>query len=99
MEILKSTSSWELCRIFLDIPISKTRFNIGVGMLLADMDNQDVKLKQMLDYIINESYLSERFKGATAIEKSRKGWLLPLGSPRKTPFNREKLYRRVCIGW
>lgn len=82
---------------FWIFPISETRFNIGVGMLLADMDNQDVKLKQMLDYIINESYLSERFKGATAIEKSRKGWLLPLGSPRKNTIQPRKNFTDGCV--
>ena len=67
---------------FWIFPISETKFNIGVGMLLSDMDNQEIKLKEMLNYILNESYLKERFQNATPVEKSRKGWMLPLGSPR-----------------
>lgn len=67
---------------FWIFPISETKFNVGVGMLLSDMDNQSVKLKEMLKYIVNESYLKDRFKNATLVEGTTKGWLLPLGSPR-----------------
>lgn len=75
---------------FWIFPISETKFNIGVGMLLADMDNQETKLKTLLDYITNDSYLSERFANANPIEKTRKGWLLPLGSPRDSPLQPRK---------
>ena len=85
---------------FWIFPISETKFNIGVGMLLSEMDKTDVKLKQMLDYIVNESYLKERFANAKAIPKSKKGWLLPLGSPRKNELNPRKNYYNggVLIG-
>ena len=33
-------------------------------MLLKDMDKQSVKLRKMLDYIVNESHLSHRFENA-----------------------------------
>lgn len=82
---------------FWIFPISETKFNIGVGMLLSDMDNQKVKLKKMLDYIVNESYLKERFKNANPIENTRKGWLLPLGSPRKGDFQPRKNYFNGCL--
>ena len=82
---------------FWIFPISETKFNIGVGMLLADMDNQDIKLKQMLDYIVNESYLSARFSNANLIENTRKGWLLPLGSPRKGHLQPRKNYDNGCL--
>ena len=82
---------------FWIFPISETKFNIGVGMLLADMHKQEVKLKQMLDFIINESYLKDRFKNAKVIDKTRKGWLLPLGSPRKGNLQPRKNYWNGAI--
>jgi flavin-dependent dehydrogenase len=66
-------------------------------MLLDDMDNQSIKLKEMLSYIINESYLSDRFKNATKIENSLKGWLLPLGSPRGANYPPRKNFADGCI--
>ena len=71
---------------FWIFPISETRFNVGVGMLLSDMDDKSVKLKQMLDWVIEESFLAHRFKDASRVEGTRRGWLLPLGSPRKNDF-------------
>ena len=82
---------------FWIFPISDERVNIGVGMLLDDMDNQSIKLKEMLSYIINESYLSDRFTNATKIEKSQKGWLLPLGSPRGNKHSPRKNFTDGCI--
>jgi|TARA_R110002167_G_C12603044_1_gene645249 geranylgeranyl reductase family protein len=72
---------------FWIFPLSNNRYNIGVGMLLADMDDQQVKLKQMLKWITEESYLSHRFKDAKPTEKSLRGWMLPLGSPRDGELN------------
>ena len=82
---------------FWIFPISENRFNIGVGMLLDDMDNQSVKLKEMLSYIVNESYLSKRFKNAKKEEKTLKGWLLPLGSPRGKGLHPRKNFMNGCI--
>lgn len=82
---------------FWIFPISETKVNIGVGMLLADMDNQSIKLKEMLSFIINESYLSSRFKGANKIPKSQKGWLLPLGSPRGENHLPRKNFTNGCV--
>lgn len=82
---------------FWIFPISETRFNIGVGMLLSDMDNQSVKLKEMLKYIVNESYLKERFQNATLVENTTRGWLLPLGSPRNKGLQPRKNYVEGCV--
>lgn len=71
---------------FWIFPISKTRFNIGVGMLLSDMDDKSIKLKEMLDWVIEESFLAPRFRDAKRVQGSRRGWLLPLGSPRANEF-------------
>lgn len=82
---------------FWIFPISETKFNIGVGMLLSDMDNQSVKLKEMLKYIVNESYLKDRFQNATLVEKTTKGWLLPLGSPRGKGLQPRKNFTTGCV--
>ena len=82
---------------FWIFPISETKVNIGVGMLLGDMDKQSVKLKEMLSYIVNDSYLSSRFKDATKIPKSQKGWMLPLGSPRDSEHLPRKNFTNGCL--
>lgn len=82
---------------FWIFPISETKFNVGVGMLLSDMDNQSVKLKEMLKFIVNESYLKDRFKNAKLVEKTTKGWLLPLGSPRGKGLQPRKNFVDGCI--
>jgi geranylgeranyl reductase family protein len=82
---------------FWIFPISENRFNVGLGMLLSDMDKQSVKLKEMLDWVIKSSFLSERFANATPIEKTRKGWMLPMGSPRGLELNPRKNFVEGCI--
>lgn len=77
---------------FWIFPLSNNRFNIGVGMLLADMDEQEVKLKEMLKWITEESYLSHRFKKASPDEKTLRGWMLPLGSPRENELQPRRNY-------
>jgi len=82
---------------FWIFPLSENKFNIGVGMLLEDMDGQSIKLKQMLKYIVEESHLSYRFVDASAVPKTNKGWMLPLGSPRgQTPQPRRN-FIEGCI--
>jgi len=82
---------------FWIFPISETKFNIGLGMLLSDMDNQDVKLKKMLDWVVNSSFLSSRFATATPIEGTRKGWMLPMGSPRGLELHPRKNFIPNCV--
>ena len=82
---------------FWIFPLSDKRFNIGVGMLLADMDNQSIKLKEMLDWVVNESFLAERFSDAKAIPNTRKGWMLPMGSPRGLSLNPRKNFVKGCV--
>ena len=58
--------------------------NVGIGMRLDYMDKSTVKLKEMQDWVINHHPIfKERFADSTRVEGSNKGWLLPLGSPRK----------------
>lgn len=82
---------------FWIFPISENKFNVGLGMLLSDMDNQDVKLKEMLDWVINSSFLSVRFANATPIERTRKGWMLPMGSPRGLDLHPRKNFISNCV--
>jgi geranylgeranyl reductase family protein len=82
---------------FWIFPISETKYNIGIGMLLDDMDNQKVKLKQMLDWVTTESFLAPRFANANKISNTRKGWLLPLGSPRKNALLPRKNFMPGCL--
>jgi len=82
---------------FWIFPISETKFNVGIGMLLCDMDKQSVKLKQMLDWVINSSFLSPRFSEAQKIDDTRKGWMLPMGSPRGLELNPRKNFVEGCV--
>jgi len=82
---------------FWIFPISENKFNVGLGMLLSDMDNQEVKLKEMLDWVINSSFLSVRFADATPIERTRKGWMLPMGSPRGLDLHPRKNFISNCV--
>jgi geranylgeranyl reductase family protein len=82
---------------FWIFPISETKFNVGIGMLLCDMDKQSVKLKQMLDWVINSSFLSPRFSEAQKIDDTRKGWMLPMGSRRGLELNPRKNFVEGCI--
>ena len=82
---------------FWIFPISETKFNIGLGMLLSDLEQQDVKLKKMMDWVVNSSFLSERFANATPIEGTRKGWMLPMGSPRGLELHPRKNFISNCV--
>ena len=82
---------------FWIFPISKTRFNIGVGMLLSDMDDHSVKLKERLDWVITESFLAPRFRDARRVANTRRGWLLPLGSPRNGELQPRQNFVPGCV--
>lgn len=65
-------------------PVGPNRINVGIGMLMSEMDSRTVKLKEMQEDIINNHPLfKDRFANATLVENTSKGWILPLGSPRK----------------
>ena len=76
---------------FWIFPAGDGLINVGTGMLLSEMDKQKVKIKQLHHQIIKEHPLfKERFKDSKAIEGSAKGWMLPLGSPRKNKKNQPR---------
>ena len=82
---------------FWIFPISETKFNIGLGMLLSDLEQQELKLKKMMDWVVTSSFLSERFANATPVEGTRRGWLLPMGSPRGSGLQPRKNFIPNCI--
>ena len=69
---------------FWIFPVGENKVNVGIGMLMCEMDKTDIKLKKMQEWIINHHpKFSKRFENAKLIPKSSKGWILPMGSPRK----------------
>ena len=65
-------------------PVAEGVVNVGIGMVLSEMDKQKKKLKALqADVIANHPLFKERFANATMVEGSGKGWQLPFGSPRK----------------
>ena len=64
-------------------PVGEGVVNVGVGVVLADLDKQKRKLKDLqADIIAEHPTLSQRFVNAEMVENSGKGWQLPFGSPR-----------------
>jgi menaquinone-9 beta-reductase len=68
---------------FWIFPMADGRANVGLGMLSSEVKKRDLKLKPMLEKVVEHPRFRERFAGAEPLEKIR-GWGLPLGSkPRK----------------
>jgi menaquinone-9 beta-reductase len=68
---------------FWIFPMADGRANVGLGMLSSEVKKRDLKLKPMLERVVEHPRFRERFAGAEPLEKIR-GWGLPLGSkPRK----------------
>jgi len=68
---------------FWIFPVGNDEYNIGIGMLVKDMQGRHVNLKEMLFKAIeNNKLFKERFKDAKLISEV-KGWTLPLGSHRQ----------------
>ncbi|MDP6870116.1 MAG: NAD(P)/FAD-dependent oxidoreductase [Candidatus Poseidoniaceae archaeon] len=65
-------------------PLGGGVVNVGIGMVLGEMDKQKKKLKALQeDVISNHPLFKQRFVDAEFIKGSGKGWQLPFGSPRK----------------
>lgn len=64
---------------FWMFPMSRGRANVGVGMLSSRIKKRDVKLKPLLDQLVELPRFRDRFAGATRVG-ALKGWGLPLGS-------------------
>ena len=88
---------------FWIFPVGNGVVNVGIGMVIAEMDKQKVKLRGLQDWVINEDVkFSKRFANAKMVEKSGKGWQLPFGSPRKNAPSfqprRAAMAGAMCIG-
>lgn len=76
---------------FWIFPAGDGLVNVGTGMLLSEMDKQKVKIKKLHYQIIQEHPMfKERFKDSKVVEGTGKGWMLPLGSPRKKRVNQPR---------
>jgi len=68
-------------------PVKDGVVNVGVGMLISEQRKQEgikKSLKKIQKWVIEEHpRFSQRFKNATLVPGSEKGWQLPFGSPRK----------------
>lgn len=70
---------------FWIFPLDNGLANIGVGMREDHIQKKGRDLKALLDACIHENPLfRDRFKGATKVDGTQRGWLLPLGSKRRT---------------
>lgn len=64
---------------FWIFPMADGMSNVGVGMLSQVIKKKDIKLKPLLDLLVNHPRFKERFEGAEQVGPM-KGWGLPLGS-------------------
>lgn len=65
-------------------PVGNGVVNVGIGMVLSELDKQKQKLRNMqADLISNHPVFKKRFSAAKMQEGSGKGWQLPFGSPRE----------------
>jgi geranylgeranyl reductase family protein len=88
---------------FWIFPVGDGVVNVGIGMVISEMDKQKVKLRGLQDWVIKEHpKFSKRFENATMVEGSGKGWQLPFGSPRKNPPSfqprRAAMRGAMCVG-
>jgi geranylgeranyl reductase family protein len=64
---------------FWIFPMANNRANVGIGMLSEQIKKRNVKLKDLLNAMVEHPQFKERFKNAKRIG-TVKGWGLPLGS-------------------
>jgi menaquinone-9 beta-reductase len=68
---------------FWIFPMADGKANVGLGMLSSEVKKRDIKLKPLLEQLVEHPKFRHRFANARPLEKIR-GWGLPLGSkPRK----------------
>lgn len=64
---------------FWIFPMAGGKANVGLGMLSSEVKKKDLKLKPLLEGLVEHPRFKERFANAKPIDKIR-GWGLPLGS-------------------
>jgi geranylgeranyl reductase family protein len=76
---------------FWIFPVENGIANVGVGMVMSDVQKQKKNLtKTMFDAIESSPMLKERFRNAKRLDEA-KGWTLPFGS------HRRKAYGNGCV--
>ncbi len=88
---------------FWIFPVGDGIVNVGIGMVISEMDKQKVKLRGLQDWVIKKHpKFSKRFEHSEMIKGSGKGWQLPFGSPRKKAPSyqprRSAMAGAVCVG-
>ncbi len=70
---------------FWIFPLEDGKANVGVGMLESKIkeEGKERDLKELLEKCYEHPLFKERFEGATKVEDSQRGWILPLGSKRR----------------
>lgn len=68
---------------FWIFPLPNGMANVGVGMLSSEIKKRDIKLKPLLDLLVEHPRFRHRFANAERIGKVQ-GWGLPLGSRPRT---------------
>ncbi len=68
---------------FWIFPMANGMANVGVGMLSSVIKKKDIKLKPLLDVLVNHPRFRHRFENAERVGKVQ-GWGLPLGSKPRT---------------
>ena len=77
--------------------------NVGIGMVVSEMNKRSINLRKLQTSIIeSHEHFSKKFKGASMIKGSGKGYQLPFGSPRKNPPSyqprRPSMAGAMCVG-
>jgi len=80
-------------------PLGNGMVNVGIGMVISELNKQNKKLKAMQkDVIENHRIFKERFENASLVPGSEKGWQLPFGSPRKKEESQPRImYAERCL--
>ena len=84
-------------------PEGEVIVNVGIGMVVSELNKCSVNLKKLQHSIIDSHvHFSKKFKGATMVKGSGKGYQLPFGSPRKNPPSyqprRSAMAGAMCVG-
>jgi len=88
---------------FWIFPVKEGVVNVGIGMVVDEMNKQSVKLRKLQEWVIKEHpKFKLRFADSELVEGSCKGFQLPFGSPRKHPPSfqprRSAMAGAICIG-
>ena len=68
---------------FWIFPLPNGMANVGIGMLSSEIKKRDIKLKPLLDLLVDHPRFRHRFTNAERVSKVQ-GWGLPLGSKPRT---------------